>query len=82
MIATSSSIFNNLLFNPELALTGFVKIVLLAGSVLYAVFALLVIRQIQLMRSTVETSFSTVLFLIGVIHFVISVVIVFYFWGL
>ncbi|MCA9373031.1 hypothetical protein KC921_02950 [Candidatus Woesebacteria bacterium] len=69
----------NILNDPSLLLTGFVKLLLIFGGILYALFALLVIRQIQLMRSTVQTSFSSIMILVGLAHFVLAVLVVLYF---
>ncbi len=44
------------------------KAMFLIGGALYLVFSLLIIRQVQLMRSTVVTALSWPLVLIGIIH--------------
>ncbi len=65
MIPSVAPIPNNILFQPDLLLHGFVKVLLVVGGLLYALFALLVMRQIQLMRSTIHTPNSIILMVIG-----------------
>ena len=82
MTPSITPLVTELLQQPELLLNGFVKVLLVIGSLLYALFALLVIRQIQLMRSTLHTTNSIVLILIGVGHFILSIGVVLYFLSL
>jgi hypothetical protein len=46
---------------------------------LYAVFAFIVTRQIHIMRKTVITEFSSVLRVIGYLHFGVAVVLFLFF---
>lgn len=71
----SGSILND----PSFLVAGFVKLLLIFGGILYALFALLVIRQIQLMRSTIQTSFSGIMILVGLAHFILAILVVLYF---
>lgn len=82
MNPTIAPIFDGILQDPNLLLLGFVKVLFVVGGLLYALFALLVIRQIQLMRTTVHTGFSAALMLVGISHFLLSVVVVIYYLAL
>jgi hypothetical protein len=46
-----------------------VKVSLLLGQVVYAVFAYLIVRQISLMNQTFKTSLGPIFSLLGYIHF-------------
>ena len=74
-----SPIFESALFEPGGIVLLFVKAMFVLGGLLYALFALLVIRQIQLMRSTIQTSLSDFLMTIGIIHLLLSVLVLLYF---
>ncbi len=51
----------------------------IVGGILYVIFALIVIRQIAVMKRTLITPFSPVIKILGYIHLVISIlVLVFY----
>ena len=50
------------------------KAMLVIGGVLYLIFSILIVRQVQLMRSTIMTSLSVPLILIGIIHAVLALV--------
>ncbi len=53
------------------------KLLFLTGSLLYLVFAVVVVRQINIMEKTIMTDFSPVITLLGLMHlaFTISVFI-------
>lgn len=58
---------------------AFLKILFVLGGALYIVFAFVVVRQISLMRQTLITSFSTIIQLIGYVHLIFSILVLFYF---
>jgi len=58
------------------------KLLLVGGIVLYVLFAGLILRQIQLMSKTLQTSFTPVLWLLGLIHFGLSLLVLVYFLSL
>lgn len=55
-----------------------IKALLIISGILYAVFAGLIIRQVQLMRSTVKTQFSLVLLVVAILHFLASLLLLLY----
>lgn len=54
----------------------FTKLLFILGALLYTVFAIIVVRQIQLMKNTVVTDFSSVVQLLGYLHLVFALVVV------
>lgn len=82
MSPTLTPFLNGILQQPDLLLLGFVKLLFVIGGLLYALFALLVIRQIQLMRTTIHTDYSILLMFIGLGHFILAVVFVLYYLAL
>lgn len=60
-------------------LLGFVKFLLVAGGILYVLFAGLVIRQIQLMKATIESNFSNALLILSIANLVLAIVVLLYF---
>lgn len=71
-----------LTFDTAQAYLFAIKVLLIISSILYAVFAGLIIRQVQLMRSTVKTQFSLVLLLVAILHFLASLLLVLYLFNL
>ncbi|MCA9369745.1 hypothetical protein KC686_01165 [Candidatus Woesebacteria bacterium] len=63
----------------ELTRLVFKGMFLVAG-VLYVAFAFVVVRQIHIMRSTLITSVSPMLLLIGYIHLVVSIIVLLMFF--
>jgi len=57
---------------PNLSIWCFVKILFIIGLSLYLAFAAIVIRQVGLMRRTLDGEFSLPLKLIAWIHLIIS----------
>jgi hypothetical protein len=51
------------------------KILVLVGLAIYAIFALVVLRQIQLMTDTLEVGFEAPIRMLGVAHFAFSLLI-------
>lgn len=49
------------------------------GSLVYLIFAVVVIRQIAIMKRTVETSFSPVVQILGYLHLAVSILVFFLF---
>ena len=54
-------------------LLGSVRLMLLFGFFLYLIFPFIALRQIEIMRKTVFTPFSGMVFLIGLLHVLIAV---------
>lgn len=52
-----------------------VKTLFIIGALLYLVFAFVVTRQIQVMRSTVITPFSPAVQLLGLVHLVLALAV-------
>jgi hypothetical protein len=52
-----------------------IKVLVLIGLGIYAIFALVVLRQIQLMTDTLEVGFETPVRMLGVAHFAFSLLI-------
>jgi hypothetical protein len=61
---------------------GLTKILFLIGSLLYLIFAVIVVRQIHLMKNTVQTDFSPLVQILGYIHLAFALVVVLVFLGL
>lgn len=76
--ALSSNLFGSPTGLDMLFLVVF-KFLLVAGIFLYVVFAGLILRQIQLMSDTLQTSFTPFLWLFGLIHFALGLLVLFYF---
>ena len=55
------------------------KILLLFAGFLYLIFSGLILRQIQLMSNTLKTPFTPVLWIFGVIHFILGWLLMIYF---
>jgi len=64
----------NLLFGPKLFLILF-KILFIVGISFYVVYAIIMIRQIQLMNETVRTKMSGVLIFLGIIHLILALLL-------
>ena len=57
---------------PVVILLGALKVFVIIGFGLYAVFAFIAFRQISLMTRTIETPLSPTLRLMGIVHFLAS----------
>jgi uncharacterized membrane protein YidH (DUF202 family) len=49
------------------------------GGILYIIFAIVVIRQIHVMKKTLITTFSPVIEIIGYIHLILSVLVLLFY---
>lgn len=56
-----------------------VKLLLIVGSLLYLIFAFVVVRQVQVMRSTVLTPLSNVVQILGLVHLLFAVGVLLFF---
>jgi len=68
---------------PELLVQGLnqvFKLFFVASAILYLVFALLVVRQIDLMKKTLITPISPAITTLGIIHLGLAFWLVWYFW--
>lgn len=59
----------------EKIITFIEKLFFLSGAFLYLIFAIVIIRQIGVMKKTVITDLSPTITLLGLIHLVISIVV-------
>lgn len=66
--------------NSETIILFGVKAMFIVGGVLYLLFAILVTRQISIMSSTVQTTASVAIKLLGYIHLIISILVLIYFF--
>jgi len=57
----------------NLLLLDGVRILFYIGFIFYVIFAFIALRQIEVMRKTVVTPFSTVVFLIGIGHLLLAI---------
>lgn len=57
-----------------------IKVMFIIGGSLYALFALLVVKQISLMSKTIMTPFSIYITLIGYLHLLAALVVLIYFF--
>lgn len=68
--------------NAEFLVLGSVKIMFVVAGLLYVAFAVLVLRQIYIMKKTVITSFSPVVVLLGYAHLIMAILLFVFFLGL
>lgn len=66
--------------NADVFLLFGVKVLFIVGGVLYTLFAFLVTRQISIMSSTVQTTASATIKLLGLAHLIIALVVLIYFF--
>ena len=62
-----------LLFSPGDILFLFLKLLLLAGFLIYLIFSFMLIRQTTLMEETFKTALGPLLKLFSIAHFLVSV---------
>lgn len=67
-----NTIFDSLDLNS--AVLGIFKIFFVIASLLYIIFAIVVVRQISVMKKTLITSFSPVITVLGFIHLIFAIV--------
>jgi len=63
-------------FDPQALLLQIFKVGFIAGGFLYIIFAFIIIKQIKVMKNTLITSFSPAIQLLGIAHFIYSIIIV------
>lgn len=66
--------------NPEAIILFGIKAMFVVGGILYLLFAFLVTRQISIMSSTVQTTASLTIKLLGYLHLLISILVLMYFF--
>lgn len=66
------SIFPSITISLSTLMLSIVSLAFLLGFGLYVAFAFIVVRQIEIMRKTVETPLSPVIRFIGYVHFVVA----------
>jgi hypothetical protein len=57
---------------------GLIKVGLLLLNVIYLVYAVILLRQIQMMNETVKTSVSRIVMIAGMIHLGLTLLVAFY----
>jgi len=69
------SVSQNSTLPPELSLVmeWFVKWALTILAIFYVMFAIMVVRQVTIMRQTLITSFSPILGILGLLHLALAV---------
>lgn len=70
-----SSPFSIAAINQATLLMSVFKFLFILTAVCYAVFAVIVVRQIQIMKNTLVTPISPVIFLVGFLHLIVAVII-------
>ncbi len=60
-------------FDENALLVGVFKILFIAIALFYVVFAVIVIRQVQIMKNTLITPISPVLLIAGFIHLLLAI---------
>ena len=55
------------------------KVMFVVTAFLYVLFAIVVVRQISIMRSTLITSFSPLLTMVGLVHLLFSIGVLIFF---
>lgn len=62
-------------FTLGVSIWGIAKVFVLFALFLYFVFALVVVRQIQLMTDTLEVGFETPVKMLGYVHLIFSILV-------
>ncbi len=57
-----------------------VKSLFIIGGVIYTLFAILVTRQIAIMSSTIKTTASVTIKLLGLVHLIVAILVLIYFF--
>jgi len=79
--ATSNQAIAQASTNPLLSspiFLGFIKFGLVILGLIYLVYAVILLRQIQMMNETVKTSVAGTVFLMGVVHLGLAILVVLY----
>lgn len=74
MIFNTESRFT-LMESPDNIFSGVLRVLFILGSLMYLIFAGLVIRQVSLMGETVKVPSTGLMKLISLVHFAIAVVV-------
>jgi len=78
-LISGSGLLNAPLPSADTAILFGVKTMFIVGGFLYLLFAILVTRQISLMSKTIATTASANIKIIGLLHLIISIVVLMYF---
>lgn len=77
---------NTLFAFPEInqadILTSVFKFLFILTALCYVAFAVIVVRQIQIMKNTLITPFSPVIFIVGIVHLLASLFVLGFFFVL
>lgn len=68
--------------SAESAILFLVKLLFILAGLIYVVFAVIVVRQVHVMKQTLITSFSPVILLLGYIHLFVAIGMLVFFFGL
>lgn len=79
-LITGSGLLEDPLASIDMFVLFGVKTLFIIGGVLYVLFAFLVTRQISIMSSTVQTTASATIKLLGLAHLIISILVLIYFF--
>lgn len=74
--ASANLFLNDLNFHNTFLMI--VKVLFILGILLYALFSGLILRQIQLMSGTVQTTFTPALWIFGLVHFGLTILVLLY----
>ena len=81
VFAVSSTVAENAVTNPIFShplFLGFVKVSMVILGLIYLLYAVILLRQIQMMNETVKTSVAGTVFLMGVVHLGLAVLVLLY----
>lgn len=76
LLSPSNSLFTANI--EDLTLLVF-KVMFILAAFLYVLFSIVVVRQISIMRSTLITHVSSILTLLGYVHLLMSIIVLFLF---
>lgn len=65
--------------NEASLLNGLFKVMFLLSIVFYIIFAVIVIRQVQIMKNTLITPVSPLILLLSILHLILAIAILFLF---
>lgn len=66
---------NNMDVSPNYLILSMIKTMFLIGALIYVVFAIVVIRQIQIMKNTLMTTYAPFIKILGYLHFALAILV-------
>ncbi|HYD34945.1 MAG TPA: DUF5657 family protein [Vitreimonas sp.] len=84
LLQTNFGLVSPPLLNTEAAgvALGVIKLMFIVAGLLYVTFAVIVTRQVHVMKNTLMTTFSPMVQLLGYIHLVVAILVLVFFLGL